>query len=1358
VLTQSQRTELAARLRPGDQAAGPIARRDPARQPPASFAQEQLWFIDQFAPGQASYNIPCVIGIRGRLDAAALSRALGALIERHETLRTRLVPSTDGPVQVIDEPTKPELRTIVLPRSELSDYIRTAAMRPFDLAAEPLLRTSLVRLSATDHLLVTVLHHAVFDGWSNGVFLRDLAALYGGEVTGQPAVLPELPVQFADFAVWERDRLNGSRLAGLQDYWQQTMAGFETIQFPTDRPHPMIEDFAGGLAERTTDATLLAELRGLSARENTTIFVTFMASMLTLLHRYTGQTDLVVGTVSANRGRTELAPMIAFLVNTLPVRTDLSGDPTFTELLVRVKQATVGAFAHQELPFSKIVDTLRIPRDAGRPPVFQISLGYAEQEAAAVTVAGVEFAVSDLIAGLPAAKFDLTFAAEARHDGLWLECSYKTALFDAATIERLLAHLETLLHGIVAKPTARLSELPMLTAAELQAELTSWNDTAGPGPRGCAHELFEAQAATNPDAVAARYEHLQISYAELNQQANQVARWLRELGVGPESLVGVSMRTSLCTLAVLLGIWKAGGGYVPLDPDMPSERLGFMIEDADINVIVTDTDAPIPALSAFPAFPALSALPALSAKTIMVNGSLTTKESGQRPIHHDHREAGAGDHREAGAGEHGEAGAGEHGEAGAGEHGEAGAGEHGEGGAGETGVTAANVAYVIYTSGSTGQPKGVVIEHRNLVNSLNSMNMHWPSGPGSVVLGFASIFFDASVQDLFLPLTGGGTVVLAPPDTLHSPARLAALLREARITCACLPPAVLNLLPDGDYPDLRILMVGGEELPTALARRWIRPGLRLFNVYGPTETTVNATQAELDASTPMPPPIGLPVRPNYRAYVLDQHLNPVPVGVTGELNIGGASVARGYLNRPELTAERFITSPWGERLYKTGDLVKRRPDGSIAYLGRIDNQVKIRGIRIELGEVEAALLTHPEVAQAVVVAANGELAAYVRLTSPIDEDDIRAYLARTLPAAMIPAYLIIVDTFPLTANGKIDKRALPAPSRRRATGHEAPATTTEEKLTGLYATLLGTQRAGATDGFFELGGNSLSAMRLVDMIGRATGVDIGVTQVFLHPTPRSLARVIDTLRDSGQTDERGPVVPLTPATAGPPLFLVHAIGGTVAAYAPLSRELADTFTVYGIESPGLRKGTLTDLVADYTHRIRAVQPDGPYRLGGWSMGGVIAFEIARRLERAGAEVGLLVLLDAPFDLGGSQGTEEQFVVDAVQTLGLEAPEVPATLDWLAARLSVDGKLLRRRSDVFAAHSRMIAGYQPAGPPVRGPALIVSALGSPNAPTRERWPSFLTRVRVECVDSDHYTFLRPPLVAEIGAMLREGGGE
>jgi amino acid adenylation domain-containing protein len=1192
-----------------------------------------------------------------------------------------------------------------------------------------------------------VVHHAVFDGWSGGVLVRELAALYRAEADGQPPGLDELPIQFGDYAVWERDRIDDTALADLKQYWRQALADIPVVAMPTDRPRPVLEEFDGALAARPTAPGLLDALKELSRREGTTMFTTVMTAMAALLSRYTSQDDIVVGTVSANRTRSELAPLIGFLVNTLPIRANLSGDPPFTDLLARVKDATTGAYTHQDLPFGKIVEAAGVERDPGRSPVFQIMLTYAEHDTTSLHAAGVDFTPTELLGDLDAVKFDLDVLAEARTDGLWLDCSYKTGLFDPATIDRLLGHLETLLTGAVTDPSTRLSALPLLTPAERHRELVEWNDTAMDIGVRCVHHSFEAQAAATPDAIAAEYEDQQLTYAQLDRWATRIAT--RLAGAGPESLVGVCMPAGLARLAALIGIWKAGAGYVPLDPALPPDRLAFMITDTAMTIILTD----LPSAPAVPPMPRITVITLDDHDTGPVQGQDTGLDDWDSPA---------------------------------------------TGVTGTAGLTPANVAYVIYTSGSTGPPKGVMVEHRQAANFVHGMISAWQIGPDDTFLGFAAFTFDASIEDMFVPLLAGARIVLAPLDTLHSPPRLVALIRDRHITYASLPPAVIALLPpDESFPHLRILMAGGEELPTELARRWIRPGLRLVNSYGPTETTVTATYHELDAGTPMPPAIGLPYRPNYRAYVLDPDLNPVPVGVTGELHIGGAGVARGYLRRPDLTKERFIPDPFtpGQRLYKTGDLVRRRPDGTIVFLGRTDHQVKIRGLRIELGEIEAALTAHPAITQAILTlttspkapAGDPQLTAYARpepgKPRPTSAD-LNAHLARTLPAYMIPAHYILLDAFPLNSSGKIDRAALPPPPATAPAGqHISPATLIETMLADMYATLLHHDRVGVTDSFFDLGGNSLQAMRLVAMISERTGTDVGVATVFLLPTPRQLAARIDairsgTLRDAGSD----PLVALSGGPGDLPLFMIHAIGGTVFAYAELARELASTFGVTGLQAPALAgadgtAASLTALVSDYTERIRAAQPTGPYRLAGWSMGGIVAYEIARRLEQAGAEVGLLVMLDAPFALPASPGEEPAedpahlagtFVADVACSLGWDAAERPdpaassaeEQFAWLAGRLGDrSGETTAQLADrfgVFQAHVRMMAGYAPAAPGPRAPALIVSAAASPNAPSAARWHDLLSgpngSVSMLRMDSDHYAFLRPPLVAEAAASI------
>jgi thioesterase domain-containing protein len=636
--------------------------------------------------------------------------------------------------------------------------------------------------------------------------------------------------------------------------------------------------------------------------------------------------------------------------------------------------------------------------------------------------------------------------------------------------------------------------------------------------------------------------------------------------------------------------------------------------------------------------------------------------------------------------------------------------------------------------------------------------------------------------------------VLVPADATQSPPRLAALINEAGVTYACLTPSVLSLLAAYDFPGLRSLVSGGEELPSELAAAWLRPGLGFYNTYGPTEAAVVTTWIQLDGQTQLPPPIGRPL-PNYQAYVLDEQLNPVPPGVTGELHVGGAGVARGYLNRPELTRERFTADPFrpGGRLYKTGDLVRRRPDGTIVFTGRADTQVKIHGLRIELGEIEATLLAHPDVAQAVVAVVPGpgadkQLAAYLRAEpgATLDPAQLRAHCATTLPAYMVPAHLVTLDAFPLNTSGKIDRAALPAPGLSPAQGQDhggrvvAPATFLETVLTGLYATVLGIPQAGATDSFFDLGGSSLQVMRLVDLISRDLGVDVGVATIFLHPAPRQLAPRIDALRSGiSEPAAEGSLIELANGVGELPLLLIHAVGGTVFPYAQLATELAGVFSVRGLEAPGLsRRGataaTMAGLADDYTARIRAAQPDGPYRLAGWSMGGVIAFEVARRLELTGHQVASLVLLDAPFAMEDRTAPTQaqlagRFLADAARSLGWDATPLPdpaaSTADeqlaWLTRQLAGDddggdtgvAARLRRRFDVFGAHVQLLAGYQPQTPAVRAPTLIVSATGSPNAPAAAHWPQVLAGpVTTHPVPGDHYTFLRPPLVTEVAASI------
>jgi amino acid adenylation domain-containing protein len=1071
-LTDEQRQLLAARLRKGRTAqADRIPRRAPGAEVPLSFAQEQLWFLDRFAPGLPTYNIPHLLWLSGRLDLPALNRAVTALVRRHESLRTRLLAGDgDGPRQRVDEPAPVPLPVIELAepepaaaRAAARSYAAEQAVLPFDLATGPLVRLQLLRLAEQEHALVLVVHHSVFDAWSFGVLLRELIACYDAELTGQPAGLPELPIQLGDYAIWERQRLR-EPAAELVEYWRTALAGTQPLQLSTDRPRPPRESFRGQVQWLNLGSELLAELRAVSRRQNCTVFVTLLSGLFALLYRYTGQSDVVIGTPHANRGRDELAGLIGFLVNTLPIRAELADQLSFEHLLRQVQQATVSAYAHQDLPFAKLVDALQVPRDAGRSPVFQVVLTFAEL-AEQPSPAGLELRVEKI--DLPAAKFDLSFFAEVRPDGLWIELAYASDLFDPATITRMLEHYGRLLAGAAADPGLPLCRLPLLSEQERQRELVEFNDTAGELTGGCLHELFEAQARRVPEAIAAVLDADRISYRELNARADSVARRLIDLGIGPERLVGVSMQPSIDRLVALLGILKAGGGYLPLDPALPAQRLSFLLADAAAPVVITDPAS-------------RPSLPPTDAVLLELAGSTEADTAAVDTAVVDTAPAGI-----------------------------------------EARSTGSDTAYVIYTSGSTGQPKGVVVEHRNAVNFVAGQIDHWRLGTADRVLQFSSLNFDVSVLDTFAALCSGATLVLASQQTKLSPPRLGALMREQRVSFASLSPAMLSLLADQEFPDLRVLISAGEELRSELAMSWLRPGLRLCNGYGPTEATVLSAFTEIDAGL-LPPPIGRPPA-NYQAYVLDPQLNPVPIGVQGELHIGGAGVTRGYLNRPELTAERFVQDPFtnapGARLYRTGDLVKRLPDGNLLFLGRIDGQVKLHGQRIELGEIESALVRLPGVRHAIVLldessTADRQLVGYVSRTADAvpEPAELKRQLGQWLPRYMVPSRLVVLDSLPMNSSGKVDRSALPALGAGTGgtpeIGTASPRTLIEAMLVDSYAAVLGVEQLGTDASFFDVGGSSLQAMQLVSRIERELGIDVAVADIFLAPQPVELARLL----------------------------------------------------------------------------------------------------------------------------------------------------------------------------------------------------------------------------------------------------------
>jgi len=1032
---------------------------------PLSFAQERLWFLDQLEPGNTAYGIPIAYRLQGSLDVAALEWSLNEIVRRHEVLRATFAVVDGRPAQVI----APEMR-LTLPvedlrglpeaeqEAEVERWATEEAHHPFDLAQGPLLRATLLRLNEEEHVLLLTMHHIVSDGWSMGVFNRELAVLYEAFSAGEPSPLPELPIQYADFAVWQRGWLQGEVLEEQLAYWRQHLGDdLPVLELPTDRPRPAAQSFRGAHQTFVLSNALTESLKALSRQEGVTLFTTLLAAFKTLLYRYTGQEDVVVGSPIANRNRSEIEGLIGFFVNTLVLRTDLSGNPTFRELLGRVREVTLGAHDHQDLPFEKLAEALQPERDLSHNPLFQVMFAFQNAPAEVLALPGLT--VTPLEVESKAAQFDLTLSMEDMGRGLKGAVEYNTDLFDGATIERMIGHFETLLGGIVVNPEQRLSELPLLTEAERLQLLVEWNDTEADYPQDqCIHQLFEERAARTPDAVAVVFEKEQLSYAELNRRANQLARHFQKLGVGPEVLVGLCVERSLEMVVGLLGILKAGGAYVPLDPAYPKERLAFMLEDTQTPVLPTQERL-------------RENLPQHGARVVCLDmdWEAIAKESDKNP---------------------------------------------------DSTVTAGNLAYVIYTSGSTGRPKGVLVPHQGLLNMSEAQVRTFELGPGDRVLQFASLSFDAATFEIFMALRVGATLCLGTQESLLPGPTLIEMLQDLGVTIVTLIPSALASLPIEKLPHLHTITVAGEACSVDLVARWAE-GRRFFNLYGPTEATIWTTAAEcVDGSHK--PPIGHPVD-NTGIYLLDTHLQPVPVGVPGELHISGVSLARGYLNRPDLTAQKFIPNPFsdepGARLYKTGDLARYLPDGNIEFLGRIDHQVKIRGFRIELGEIEAVLGQYPAVWETVVLAREDtpsvkQLVAYVvpKNGQVPAISELRRFLKENLPDYMVPSAFVMLDALPLTPNGKVDRRALPAPDKKVFLNLQeafvAPRTSIEEQLTEIWAGLLGMGRVSIHDNFFDLGGHSLLAAQLLSRVNEAFQVELSLRSLFETPTVAGLAMTV----------------------------------------------------------------------------------------------------------------------------------------------------------------------------------------------------------------------------------------------------------
>ncbi|WP_203854785.1 non-ribosomal peptide synthetase, partial [Dactylosporangium siamense] len=1035
---------------------------------PLSFAQQRLYFLSRLAPDSTEYNNAEAVRLHGPLDVAALRSALDALASRHEILRTRLVDGGDGAGrQLVDPPAGFDLRVSDVgaeadPPAAARDLLAADAAEPFDLAAGRPVWARLIRLADDDHVLALLWHHVVSDEWSAQVQRRDLAALYDAARRAEAPALPALAVQYADYAAWQRRWLDGEAVGRQLDYWRERLAGAPMLELPTDRPRPAVWSPEAGRVEFTAPADALPALRRLARRTGATMFMTLLAASLVVLRRYSGQDDIVVGTPFAGRNRAEVEDIVGFFVNSLALRVDLSGDPTFAELVDRVRRAALGAYAHQDVPFEQVVDAVQPAGRRDRAPLFRVMVSVERGGEPRTSLPGLR--AEPFPVRVADARFDLTLGFREGADELGGLLVHSAALFDRATVERVAGHLTTVLATVAAEPDVRLSRIPLSHGAPPPGTPLPVSAARAVHPQHDAvHELFSARSRRRPDATAVIHCGERLTYRELEQRSNRLAHHLRGIGVGAESLVGLCFERGAELLVAILATWKAGGAYLPLDPEYPAERLGFMLTDAPVSLLLGTADA-------------IADLPVGRLRAVAVDDRSVRAAVATAPVTPP-----------------------------------------------AAAVLGDQAAYVIYTSGSTGRPKGVTVTHRGLANLARAQRRRFDVEADDVVLQFASFGFDASVSETAMALASGATVVMASARDRAEPGRLAGLVGEHGVTVATLPPSLLAVLRPDDFAGLRILIAAGERLTPGLAREWAR-STPVLNAYGPTETAVCATAGHVEPDAEQAPSIGTPID-EVRVQVLDGNLQPVPIGVEGELHIGGPGVARGYHGRPDLTAERFIPDPFagdGSRLYRSGDRVRTLDDGALVFVGRTDEQVKVRGHRVEPGEIEAALAAHPTVAAAVVVA-DGEgpecrLVAYVVPAAASDglpdPGALRRFLGLSLPEPMLPAVFVELASLPLTPNGKVDRAALPSPDGTRlaaGTGFAEPVTPMQTTLAQVWAEVLGVERVGLHDDFFDLGGHSLLAMGVVSRLRTALSVEVPLQALFEQPTLAGLCEVLEEL-------------------------------------------------------------------------------------------------------------------------------------------------------------------------------------------------------------------------------------------------------
>ena len=1211
----------------------------------ASFPQQRMWFLDQLNPGSAAYNIPAAVRVHGPLDVELWRRSLAEIVRRHESLRTTFDEVDGEPVQVVHDSGELELTVeecghLRGPDGEegIRELARQEFARLFDLGTGPLMRMKFLRLAEDEHVLLLTMHHIVADLWSTSVLFGELVALYQGYLTGAEAELPELPVQYADYAAWQRKKLAGPGFAAELEHWKKTLEGAAPIlELPTDRPRPAVLGTAGGSRPFHLSASVMNGVRELSRRTGVTPFMTLLAAYVVLLHRYSGEEDVVVGVPVANRGQSEVERLIGYFVNTLAIRNDVSGNPSFTELLGRVRRSALDAFAYQEVPFERLVEELRLERDLSRSPIFQVSFVFQNIPVPEFDVGGLRLELMEVASST--ARFDLELQVFEQGEALsgWFE--YNTELFDAATIDRMGGHLKVLLDNLLADPEQPVLDVALLTGAEEREQRKEREDTRNEWPdQLLTHQRIEQQAALRPDAEAVYCQGETLTYARLDASANRLARRLKSLGVGRDVMVGVCLDRSLDMVVAVLAVLKAGGAYVPIDPKLPRDRMAFMIEDAGMPVLITQSSV-------------APDLPESGATTLCVD---------------ELREEIAAESPEA-------------------------LGEPVEG---------ADLAYVIYTSGSTGRPKGVQLPHRALRNLFWSMKQ-WPGiDAGDSLIAVTTLSFDIATLELLLPLVEGARVVLATREVATDGKLLAEEMATTGATMMQATPSTWRMLLDAGWPGRPGLrgLICGEALPPDLARRLLAKGVDLWNMYGPSETTIYSLGTRIVDGTIT---IGGPIA-NTEVHILDPDGRPVPPGVPGELCIGGSGLARGYINRPELTARQFVANPFesdlADRLYRTGDLVRRRVDGTVDYLGRLDHQVKMRGYRIELGEIESVLMWQEQVRETVVVVREDQpgdqrLVAYVVPDPAAGAADelrrrLRAALAEKLPSYMVPSAFVLLDALPLTPSGKTDRGALPAPElgqeTRAATAYVAPRDAGEKALCDLFAQVLNVPEVGIDDSFFALGGHSLLATRLVARIRAALGVEVPVRGLFEKPTVAELAEL---LRQGGG-DARPALSrmtrpdPLPLSFAQRRLWFLHQMEGPSPTYnLPVALRLTGELDVDCL------RAALADVVARH-ESLRTVFPDT----------GAVACQHVLDPEQARPALPVTEVDGAGLDAAVAAAVRHSFDLATEIPLHAELIAVGADTHVLAVvvhHIAADGwSLAPLRQDLATAYRARLAGHAP----------------------------------------------------------------